>query len=948
MKKLLLLFSIFLLYNIYPFFAQSSLLDSLHQALNLVTEDSVKVDLLDRLAHTFYDLREPDSASVYIEKAICLADVNHLPYRKAKAIYLKGLVLRDQGKDSLALAHLQNAKLWYEKSDKEYDEFYMHIMLGNLFSNLGSIEKATIHYDSAAIKRSKDNLKQSYDLNLMLGGFFWEQKKYDKARKYYLKNIQLSKQMDDSRMLYFSYADIGLLYNELEKPDSGIYYLEMALPVIQKEDPKWAASLQGCLGSNYKRLGNCEQALFYFHESFSNIKDPDASFACLSFAEMASCYLLQGDLEKADYYNDRAIHQLDQPTNTKLQQDAFKELISLYKTQGDYKRALLNLENLRRLEDELFKAENNAAIEELQVKYQTRARQNQMELQNLKLNRQSVFIVVFVILLVLLSVILFLGWRSIQHRQQTNKLLFERNEQLKELDLKKSRFFSNISHELRTPLTLIIAPLENTLDKIADKESKNNIQLAHRNSQRLLELVDEILDLSKLESGQMQLHLTAIHLEEVLRRIFFSFQSIADIRRLKLEFNSKLTKNIWVKTDLPKLEKMLNNLLSNAIKYSEPGGNISLDVQTNPTSAGNKTIIFQVTDTGKGIHQDDLPKIFNRYYQGSSGQLAGGTGIGLALTRELAHLFKGRISVKSEFGKGSVFTLALPFKVIEQPAVINAPSVETSSNKTEKVEPVSGTKAVSTYTPTLLEGQKPKILIVEDNPEMSRFLVQSLSPNYECTIAYNGKEALRQLETSHFDLVTSDVMMPQMDGFEFLENVRREGTVFKNIPFIMLTARTLEQDKLDGFQLGVDDYITKPFSVKELIARIQNLLKNKQGREDMKIEESADKKALKMAEQIVLDHFIEQDFGVHQLSALLTMSQRSLERLIKRLTGLSPVGFIREIRLQKAYQMLKRRQFLTVTEVRYAVGIENASYFNRKFKERFGVSPREVMGKVEI
>ena len=327
--------------------------------------------------------------------------------------------------------------------------------------------------------------------------------------------------------------------------------------------------------------------------------------------------------------------------------------------------------------------------------------------------------------------------------------------------------------------------------------------------------------------------------------------------------------------------------------------------------------------------------------------LQGGTGVGLALAKELAKLLQGDLTFKSEWGKGSTFTLHLALKK----EYLSMETVEEIPINSDKESP----RVLPTFQPLFINKEKPKLLIVEDNPEMSRYLEQSLSENYQCTTATDGRDALNKLKLFDFHCITSDVMMPNMDGFIFRSMVN-EYPQWRQIPFLLLTARYLEADKLKGFQLGIDDYVTKPFSTKELQARIYNLIRNKIERDEfLKTEQSLSKahetvalsveqRLLKKAEQTVLDNIDQADFKVTDLAKQIGYSSKQLGRIIKKLTGLSSVAFILEIRLQKARELLEKRTFGTVTEVMYEVGIQSTSYFTRKFTERFGKNPSEVLG----
>ena len=286
------------------------------------------------------------------------------------------------------------------------------------------------------------------------------------------------------------------------------------------------------------------------------------------------------------------------------------------------------------------------------------------------------------------------------------------------------------------------------------------------------------------------------------------------------------------------------------------------------------------------------------------------------------------------------FIIYLPFKKTKHKERVE----EDSSYSIEEIESV-------TFPDWTVHNSRPKILIVEDNPEMSKFLVQTLSNHFHCATAMDGSIALEKLKDQNFDLITSDVMMPNMDGFEFLKNMKTLE-MQRHTPVILLTARAMEDDKLKGFSLGIDDYLTKPFSVRELLARIQNLLNNKASREAaMKnnedesyppVELNFEQKQLKAAEKIVYENIDNNQFRVEDLAKQMNYSRRQIERIIKKLTGLTPAGFIREIRLQKARQLLENRQFATIAEVRYEIGMDNASHFSKIFQDRFGIKPSEV------
>ncbi|HHM21000.1 MAG TPA: response regulator, partial [Bacteroidetes bacterium] len=508
---------------------------------------------------------------------------------------------------------------------------------------------------------------------------------------------------------------------------------------------------------------------------------------------------------------------------------------------------------------------------------------------------------------------------------------------LRQLDEMKTRFFTNISHELRTPLTLIISPLQQVLEKLKQTNLQTDLQLAWQNSKKLLRMVNEVLDLAKLESDTPPTKHSDIQMVPFLRRLFLSFQSAADFKKIRLEYQMDLPDDFLLQSDPSKLEKILNNLISNALKFTPKNGLVKMTAQSGP-----KSLVISVSDSGPGIHPDDLPHIFDRFFQSKrrENRLPEGTGIGLAIARQYAQLLKGQLNADSEWGKGSRFTLTLPAK---QPST----RPRTTATATPPPPPHPTPRQAAGVANT--RWSRPRLLIVEDNADMALYLQNALSKNYDCTTAPDGEAALQLLNQSRFDLITSDVMMPNMDGFTFRQKVSQHPA-WRKIPFILLTARTLESDKLRGFRLGVDDYITKPFSLPEVEARIHNLLSNKALREAFDRDyppppanSGADEILLKNAEKLVLNKMDDPQFSVETMAKDLGFSPRHLSRTLGRLTGLSPVKFILEMRLQRARRLMENGQFKSVTEVRYEIGIESASYFTKKFKERFGKSPKACL-----
>ncbi len=495
-----------------------------------------------------------------------------------------------------------------------------------------------------------------------------------------------------------------------------------------------------------------------------------------------------------------------------LASNAFNNLSRCYLGKGMYKEAL---EYFRCHMSMVFDINNDRYFEnmaEMEVKHET----DRVELQNdLLLSEQKLQgrqrLILIIISLLLLLVAGFIFWS----RRRVTKT----NEKLKALDKTKSRFFANISHELRTPLTLINAPLESLIHegKIDDPEVRKTLETATRNGVSLLSLVEEILDLAKLDGGKLELVENPVWLHDYLQLIISGFESGFKNKGINFEYDFRLPENMTILLDENRCGKIIKNLLSNAMKFTREGGHITLRAME-----GKENMIqIQVEDTGRGIHEKDLPHIFDRYYQSEQPgtKAEGGTGIGLALAKELATLHEGTLTAESTLGKGSTFTLELPAKLVREETIVQITTPE--SHDLEEVLK----ETVVRYS-TKFNIEQPRLLITEDHPEMRAFVAQTLEPYFEIKQAENGKVALEILNKETIDIVISDVMMPVMDGFELLEEIRKNDALHQ-VSVVMLTARADNEDKLFALTLGIDDYLTKPFSASVFLARIKNILENR-------------------------------------------------------------------------------------------------------------------------
>lgn len=554
----------------------------------------------------------------------------------------------------------------------------------------------------------------------------------------------------------------------------------------------------------------------------------------------------------------------------------------------------------------------------------------------------SIIFLEVTIILQLISFSLSLGYKGLETERERVKL--------KELDEFKSRFFANISHEFRTPLTLILGPVQNLLATFNNQADRRQLKMVERNAKRLLRLINQILDLSKLEAGRMKLTPSSFDYIHISKAMLHSFQSAAREKKVDLVFKSPVNE-LQVILDQDKIEQILINLISNALKYSSEGGKIELSVQTEKVRS-KVFVKTSVKDEGVGIPEGELPHIFKRFYQADHKGFTtnqSSSGIGLALTKELIEIQKGDINVDSTPGKGTVFSFQLPLKIAH-----SAAQAKLDQKNALSVVP-DGLSAVQTPEEgSGASNEAPLVHIIEDNPEIRLYLKSCLDKDYQLIESANGQTGIEMAIQHIPDLIITDVMMPEKDGFEVTQVIKNNEKT-SHIPIIILTGKSSRESKITGLQTSADDYLTKPFDAEELLLRIKNLLQNREKwvarfKESLRPDSpyldvpSQEEKFIKKAVEVVELNLSNEDFSVEKMGRALLLDRTQLFRKLKAITGQSPSKFIRSIRLKHAYQLLKRRS-ATVGEIAFSVGFSSTTYFNRCFKEEYGLTPGEVMEK---
>lgn len=541
-----------------------------------------------------------------------------------------------------------------------------------------------------------------------------------------------------------------------------------------------------------------------------------------------------------------------------------------------------------------------------------------------------------------LVIVLFLArYRMLKREREKFHLQQIENEVAKneEINNMKFRFFTNVSHELRTPLTLIISPLEGMLKETTDELQSTRLQLMYRNAQRLLHLVNQLLDFRKGEMSTHQLSLSEGDIISYVHSVCNSFLLMADKKHIQFSFFSGID-TFSMAFDADKVGKIVMNLLSNAFKFTPEGGRVTVMIEH---VAGTPDILeIKIADTGIGISDVDKEHIFERFYQaGHKGvEETTGNGIGLSLVRDFVTLHEGEVKVFDNIGMGSVFVIQFPVKHVETQVQLPEETGMPAGDEEDKEMKEEAREEME-------RKNFPLLLIVDDNEDFRIFMRYSLELQYRVKLAVNGKEAWEMMQEELPDLVISDVMMPQMDGNELCRLIKQDKRT-AHIPVILLTARQNTEAKLEGLQTGADDYVTKPFNMTILVLRIRKLIELSryhrvtQGMIDPAPSEivitSLDEKLIEKAIKYVEDNMSRTELSVEELSRELGMSRVHLYKKLLQITGKTPIEFIRVIRLKRAAQLLRESQ-LHVSEVAFEVGFNNPKYFSRYFKDEFGVLP---------
>ncbi len=681
--------------------------------------------------------------------------------------------------------------------------------------------------------------------------------------------------------------------------------------------------------------GNSEQAFIYLNRANNiAVKSESSLEISITYKELGNYYQVLKYTDSAIYYLELA-HNLETGLGLPKRMKKTAELLSEeYYSKGDFQTSSNYLKIANQMNDSLASIEKYNEVAKLEMRFDIEKREAEITKQ--KFIRDS-----FIASAFLLVIFGFILWRAYRNKKKDNQLLAEQKGEIQEISNKlqqstkrKLDFFTNISHEIRTPLTLIKSPLERILkSETKEEEIGNQLQLAINNTNKLKTLVNQILDLQKLDEELLSLDLSEIEIISFCKEIASSFEGYSTQNNCKLIFEANIAKAL-IKFDQGRLQSIITNLVSNAFKFNKENGQVLFKLNLN-----TKQLDIEISDTGKGISSDNLKKLGERYYQIENSETSvEGSGIGFAYVKEIIELMKGKLRISSKVGKGTTISISLPLE-----------TVEIQDDTPVKLEICKPTQFVNQLENLISESNEkglPCILIVEDNYELRLFLRDLFAPTYQVICAKDGEEG-KDLATKHLpDLIISDVMMPKIRGNELCKLLKNDLNT-SHITIILFTAKGSPDSIIDGYDCGADDYIVKPFDTDLLLRKVNNIISTGENARKKfsfaDIEHSNttlsdfDKKLLKDCMSIIKDNFQNSSFTVEVLAENINLHRRTLLRKFNVLTGKSPVDLIRHTRMSKAAELIKENYH--VNEVALMVGYEDTNRFSQAFKQFHGASP---------
>ncbi len=923
---------------------------------------------------------------------------------EALSFLSRAMALREETGDRRGLAESFNSIGILHKQRGDYDEalsFYQRSLalyedlgdknrVASLLNNIGLIhdergandEALSLYTRSLALKEELGDRRGIAASLATIGNVYKHLGNYDEALAFLERSLSIREELGNQRPISSSLHNIGNIHFERGEMDKALSFYQRSLAIKEELGNRsgQAVTLHS-LGTVHRERGEMDEALSFYTRALSlyeEVGDPEGQAIVLG--SLGVLYGEQHRPAEALAATDRALVLADSIGALPLMRDAYRQRSALLEADGRYAEALDAYRSYKAAHDALFNSESQGVIADLQAQYRTQEQQQRIALleSNRKQQRLWVALLLGGVGLLVITVGMQVGRMRLRRRalaaiEKAQQATEEKAAELERANVLKSRFLANISHEFRTPLTLTFGPLDDLLAGRfqVEEAARPHLERARRNGGRLLRLINQLLDLSKLDAGALLLQARRHDLTAHLHQLASLFASIAENRQI--QFTTQVPDGpIPHVYDSDKIEKVVINLLSNAFKFTEPEGKILLAL----TREAEAAMRIEVADTGPGIAEEHLPHLFDRFYQADSASTRTheGTGIGLALVKELVELHEGTITVESTLGFGTRFTVLLPAREANveeeaEAAAFSAPgdgaaqaitgslTIPSSLRQAGQEEVNADTQEdVDTQeeeSEDSAQAQETVVLIVEDNADMRAYIRGHLEDLVTIVEAKNGREGVACAVEEVPDLILSDVMMPEMDGLELCAAVKADERT-SHIPVVLLTARAQVEDRIAGFESGADAYLPKPFNAEELRVRVQTLIAERQRLRALfhgatlpetpteeRIPDTLPAREVEFLEKVyglVEEELGSSQFGAEELAEALHMSRRQFHRKLCALTDEPPSTMIRRLRLERAAALLREGE-MSVKEIVFTVGYSSHSTFSRVFSKAYGAPP---------
>lgn len=931
-------------------------------SFNASAKDNYRYKNIDSLKIVIHNMINVDGKMHRSDSAIKLVVRNRKLFKSEFGSYL--LLLKhkiEEDNDSISLPEIyyrlgvnhrykhryDSAKFYYKKALPLAEIKKDYYQIGRIYNELGVVCRKTdqnneaINYFLESIKSTKysNNYYGKAIAENGVGNIYLVQREYEKALYYFRESIKYGFKNNNSFHQELCYGNLGETYMYLNQSDSAKYYINKCLELAVKR--KYPMSQGIC----YMLLGQVEMNQKQYHKAYEHfekslviqrdIKDKRYLSSILIHHGSAAEKLNKNLEAEKNLLEGRAIskeiHSID---HLIFSNQALYELY--YKTKR-YQEACDALMLTKNYTDSLYNSEKLRVTNDLEFKYQSEQKTQQIELLNArnqligeskKMQRNQLGVLI----------LLFGGLAAFFYfRYQTKQRV---THELRNINKMKSKFFSNISHEFRTPLTLIKGPIEKQLRTVKNETKREDLELVLRNSNRMLSLVDQLLNISKIDAGHFAISAQEGDLSTLLKGISNSFNFQANEKLIEYKTEICETGLVWFDHNI--VEIVVTNILSNAFKFVPTKGKVGISA-----IIFNKKLKIIITNSGCNLTKQELTHVFDRFYRGGDSEIQG-TGIGLSLVKELCKLYRTDIRVFLSSDHVICFEIDLP--IIKEH--FKHKEISEISTKQEKPFNIQGMAIEADSTEEIGNDEMPILLIVEDNSDMRKYIKSCFKFDYKILEAEDGEFGIQLAQKFIPDIIISDVMMPNVGGVELCNRLRSDEKT-NHIPIILLTAKVGEENTLEGLKSGADDYITKPFNAEALLIKVERLVANRKAIQDKYqkeliinplnlVFESEEEKFARSLQNILEKHLSDPDFSVEQFCELTSMSRTQLHRKLKAVTGLSATAFIRAQRIKMASEILLQPN-VSVSEACFSTGFNDTSYFSKCFKEIHGCTPTEYL-----